>query len=118
MHAKGRTNCPNCGAPIDSTQCPYCKTSFYDFGAIEVGKPAWFRFKVYDRVYIFKGMSNASFEFNNPMPERMFYADNKLVEAIIPSTGPNITVNLEIQSIGGIELDDPAMIVATSEALK
>lgn len=117
MHAKGRTNCPNCGAPIDSTQCPYCGTMFYDFGAIEVGKPAWFRFKIYDRVYVFKGMSSASFEFRDPMSVTL-YADDNPVELIKPSTGPDITVNLEIQSIGGITEEEPVMIVATSEALK
>ena len=25
----GRTNCPNCGAPITGRECEYCRTKFY-----------------------------------------------------------------------------------------
>lgn len=38
-------NCPNCGAPIASEQCPYCGTLFYDFSAIEIGKPCFLKIK-------------------------------------------------------------------------
>lgn len=30
-----KTNCPNCGAPISSIECPYCGTVFYDFATID-----------------------------------------------------------------------------------
>ena len=38
-------NCPNCGAPVTSEKCPYCGTLFYDFSAIEVGKPCFLKIK-------------------------------------------------------------------------
>lgn len=51
---KERYNCPNCGAPIESTRCPYCGTVFYDFATINVDEPTYIRLKVNDRVLIFK----------------------------------------------------------------
>lgn len=44
---KERYNCPNCGAPIESTRCPYC-------GTVNVGEPTYIRLKVSDRILIFK----------------------------------------------------------------
>ena len=41
-----RYNCPNCGAPIDSTVCPYCGTTFYDFASIGINENAYVRIKV------------------------------------------------------------------------
>lgn len=35
-----RHNCPNCGAPIESVQCPYCGTMFYDFAVMDTASPA------------------------------------------------------------------------------
>ena len=34
-------NCPNCGAPITQTVCPYCGTVFYDFTVIDADKPSY-----------------------------------------------------------------------------
>lgn len=42
---RDQLNCPNCGAPITSEQCPYCGTLFYDFSAIEIGKPCFLKIK-------------------------------------------------------------------------
>lgn len=43
-------NCPNCGAPVTSEQCPYCGTLFYDFSAIEIGKPCFLKIKQGDNI--------------------------------------------------------------------
>ena len=32
-YRKDSTNCPNCGAPIESDKCAYCGTIFVDFAA-------------------------------------------------------------------------------------
>lgn len=40
-----RTNCPNCGGPIESEKCKYCGTMFYDFSAIEIDKPCYLKIK-------------------------------------------------------------------------
>lgn len=47
-------NCPNCGAPITSEQCPYCGTLFYDFSAIEIGKPCFLKIKWGDNIMLVK----------------------------------------------------------------
>ena len=36
-------NCPNCGAPITETTCPYCGTVFYDFCAMDSDRPTYIR---------------------------------------------------------------------------
>lgn len=50
-------NCPNCGAPIVSEQCPYCGTLFYDFSAIEIGKPCFLKIKWGDNVMLVKAVA-------------------------------------------------------------
>lgn len=50
-------NCPNCGAPITSEQCPYCGTLFYDFSAIEIGKPCFLKIKLDNNIMLVKAIS-------------------------------------------------------------
>ena len=47
-------NCPNCGAPVTSEKCPYCGTLFYDFSAIEVGKPCFLKIKWGNNIMLVK----------------------------------------------------------------
>lgn len=49
---RDKLNCPNCGAPITATECPYCGTVFYDFTAMSFDKPAYIKAKVYDNQLI------------------------------------------------------------------
>lgn len=42
------TNCPNCGAPIESEKCPYCHTTILDFAALQIGEPTYVKFKIGD----------------------------------------------------------------------
>lgn len=49
-----KTNCPNCGAPIESERCPYCGTIIYDFANVSFDKPSYIRLKVNNRLYVFK----------------------------------------------------------------
>jgi len=32
------TNCPNCGAPISGSICPYCETRFENVASLAIGK--------------------------------------------------------------------------------
>lgn len=45
-----KTNCPNCGAPIESAKCPYCGTLFYDMTEIDLQNPGYIRLKYGDRI--------------------------------------------------------------------
>lgn len=42
---RDKLNCPNCGAPIIGTECPYCGTVFYDFATLDSMKPTYVRMK-------------------------------------------------------------------------
>ena len=71
-----RYNCPNCGAPIESTQCPYCGTVFYDFTALDSDKPTYIRMNWHGNQIVFRAiMRSAEIEVrDDPIP---FYVDNK-----------------------------------------
>ena len=43
--SNGSKNCPNCGAPIESEQCPYCGSIFVDFACLDADKPFYIKVK-------------------------------------------------------------------------
>ena len=51
-------NCPNCGAPYDSSlnACPYCKTSYFDMSAIDLNdrRPMWLKLRMGDMIFTSK----------------------------------------------------------------
>lgn len=55
-----RYNCQNCGAPIESAQCPYCGTMLYDFVAMDSDKPAYIRINLHGRVITFSAVVNSA----------------------------------------------------------
>ncbi len=58
-----KTNCPNCGAPIESGKCPYCGTILYDFAVLSDTDPVYLRIKVHNNILVFKAlMTEASIE--------------------------------------------------------
>lgn len=60
-----KLNCPNCGAPIDSEKCSYCGTLFYDFSAIEIGKPCYLKIKFDNNIMLVKAIPrNADISMN------------------------------------------------------
>ena len=40
---KDRLNCPNCGAPITSIECPYCGAMFFDIVTLDDRHPTYIR---------------------------------------------------------------------------
>ena len=72
-----RHNCPNCGAPITETQCPYCGTVFYDFAALDSDKPTYIRMNWHGNQIVFRAiMRSAEIEVrDDPIP---YYVDNKM----------------------------------------
>ena len=55
-----RHNCPNCGAPITETQCPYCGTVFYDFSVIDMDKPSYIQMKYNGQIIIFRAIMRSA----------------------------------------------------------
>lgn len=66
MYVQKQLNCPNCGAPIKSDQCSYCGTLFYDFSAIEIGKPCFLKIKYDNNIALVKAIAtNASLNISS-----------------------------------------------------
>lgn len=57
-HKNNQSNCPNCGAPIDSERCPYCGTVFVDFAAMDADKPFFMKIKKNGEVFVVKVILN------------------------------------------------------------
>ena len=75
-----RTNCPNCGAPINEVVCPYCGTVFYDFTAIDSEKPTYIRMNMDGKQFVFKAlMVSANIDLKQDEDEYPLFADNRIV---------------------------------------
>ena len=86
-----RHNCPNCGAPITETECPYCGTVFYDFASIDSDKPTYIKMNWHGNQIVFKAiMRTADIEIHNDPIS--YYGDNKI--AMI-HTHKEIIANIE-----------------------
>ena len=78
-----KTNCPNCGAPINSTICPYCGTAFYDFATLDDKKPTYIQANIAGQLLMFRAMmSDVSLEMSiDALPELevsfVIYPDDK-----------------------------------------
>ena len=102
-----RYNCPNCGAPIESTQCPYCGTVFYDFTVIDSTEPTYIRMNYNGKQIVFKGlMKEAEIRMNNPV----FFVDNEPFYVYEPSMSASIEFDILPDDAGvlmkQIELED------------
>ena len=76
-----RHNCPNCGAPIESTQCPYCGTVFYDFTVIDSDKPTYIRMNWRGHQMVFKAVMR-SVEVNMSSGS-LFWRGGDTMDAVI-----------------------------------
>ena len=47
---RDKLNCPNYGAPIRDTECPYCGSVFYDFATLNSTKPTYIRMRWDDKI--------------------------------------------------------------------
>lgn len=51
-----KTNCPNCGAPIQGIQCQYCGTRFFDLSNIDLEKENYFQINYRGQTLLVKGI--------------------------------------------------------------
>lgn len=85
-----RLNCPNCGAPIRDTECPYCGTLFYDFASIDLEKAAYIRVKRGDELITAKAQcTNCRIDLDSQYVS--YYADNEVYRV---ECEPSMTVDL------------------------
>lgn len=92
-------NCPNCGAPIETAECPYCGTLFLDFGAIDIqgtGKPIFLRLKDhYGRTILRRVILTRTTIYVEP-GDTHFYADNQIYWA---ARQPCERIEMEFETI-------------------
>ena len=92
-------NCPNCGAPIETAECPYCGTLFLDFGAIDIqgtGKPIFLRFNDgHGRTILRKVVLTRTTIYVEP-DDTFFYADDQVYQAI---RHPHERIEMEFESV-------------------
>lgn len=88
------TNCPNCGAPIDSDKCPYCGTRLINIADLEIGEKIWLIFKDRDRG-VLSGVrimvNHISVIENQDYPT--FYADNETYCFVNPNLDVSVSID-------------------------
>ncbi len=93
-------NCPNCGAPITSDHCEYCGSVFYDWAAIDTGKPSFIKIKHRDR-YIWLKVLMDDVSVRTDVDELAYYADNKAYNLVQSSTCYQISANFHTVPFDG-----------------
>lgn len=90
-------NCPNCGAPINAWQCPYCGTVIHDFVNMdfEGHTPTYLRMKVGGKsmVMMAKPVGLTIEEKLDAM--NYVYADN-VRYAMMPTVSTKVTAEFEV----------------------
>ena len=89
--SNGSKNCPNCGAPIESEQCPYCGSIFIDFACLDADKPFYIKVKHDEKIVISKVRLTS---ISAHRDYTCLYADN--LPAITMESGGEIEINLAI----------------------
>lgn len=76
-------NCPNCGAPIEDTKCPYCGSVFIDFASMDMDKPFYLRIKHDGKVMTCKArIDHAELTTRWDNGEVYLYADDRVFNTI------------------------------------
>lgn len=80
-------NCPNCGAPIEDTKCPYCGSVFIDFASMDTDKPFYLKIKHDGKVMTCKARIDHA-ELSTSWNNNEFYlcADDRVFNTIMRSS--------------------------------
>lgn len=89
--SNGSKNCPNCGAPIESEQCPYCGSVFIDFACLDSDKPFYIKVKHCGQIFISKVLLTS---ISTHTDCTCLYADNSPI--ITMESCGEIEINLAI----------------------
>ena len=91
------TNCPNCGAPIDSDKCPYCGTRLINIADLEAGETVWFIFRdgYHDNIVTAKRIlvRSINVSYSQDSLSCTYLADNRPYAIVNPSM--DVDINIE-----------------------
>lgn len=73
-----KLNCPNCGAPIAETKCPYCGTVFYDFTVIDNERPTYIMMNWHGKQVAFRALLTSA-EIHMEYVEYPLYGDEAIL---------------------------------------
>lgn len=77
-------NCPNCGAPIEDTKCPYCGSVFIDFASMDMDKPFYLKIKCNGKVMTCKAIINhAELSISWDNEEIYLHADDRVLSTLM-----------------------------------
>jgi hypothetical protein len=100
-------NCPNCGAPYDinADTCPYCKTSYFDLTAIDIGcdEPFFLKLKFNGAVFTSKVVvgGETSIELHEDEVCAFDAHENKLARIVI-SRGCDVSITFKSVADNGV----------------
>lgn len=99
-------NCPNCGAPYDSSlnTCPYCKTSYFDMSAIDLNdnrRPMWLKLRMGDMIFTSKVIVKPDISISLNEETCELHGCGHLVSKIV--TSKTADVNVTFCSVGDRE---------------
>lgn len=78
MSVPRMTNCPNCGAPIESDVCRFCGTKLINIADLKIGDPIWLTFSDESGVQGVR-LSLDKISIRHELGDSAFYADAKPV---------------------------------------
>lgn len=96
-------NCPNCGAPIEDTKCPYCGTVFIDFASMDMDKPFYLAIKHYGKVMTCKArIEHAELTTSWDDYGCCLYCDDRVVDTLPLKLNQHLDVRMELVEENGI----------------
>lgn len=95
---KVQTNCPNCGAVMDSDKCQFCGTILYDFACLDADQPFYMKIKLNNEIFRVKAKMTVLKvrHYFDELPDILRYAD---VKPIMITRAEHINIKAEFEAI-------------------
>lgn len=97
---KGRNNCPNCGAPIESEICKFCGTRFIDFASMSTDEPFWIKVIIKGRMVKMK-VNIRNIELKQQKPYVEDYCDSS-IPCIYETETPEVDMSFKVIHVDGV----------------
>lgn len=90
-------NCPNCGAPVEGSKCPYCGTIIFDLINFDCDEhtPTFVRLRIGGITHLFKAMPR-TIDIHTDYDEEVYYCDNTPIRMMRPSPNTSLQIEMDI----------------------